>query len=274
MSIDAQSTLDVINRPVWSRLAGLYEGPDGWIDVGERNSIHAVAPEVRDQRILDVGAGAGRTAWLLPLLSDHYVAIDYTPEMIERFHRQHPNNEVLEADARDLSMFEDASFGLVVFSFNGLDAVSHDDRAATLREFRRILKPNGVLVFSTFNKEGPAFEEKPWQVGRIDRHPSAYRAARFLGKLPGNTPRYLRSYQNWLKLQHLGEDHDTWGLSIFGGHDFGVLVHFITPQEQLRELDGLGFQVTSLLGTDGGTIDPAAHNADTVWFYVTAHKPS
>ena len=37
-------------------------------------------------------------------------------------------------DARDLSQVANASFGLVVFSLNGIDAVSHCDRLQILQE--------------------------------------------------------------------------------------------------------------------------------------------
>src|SRR5580658_8015473 len=93
----------------------------GWIDVGERILVNRIADEIRSQAILDVGVGGGRTAWMLRPISRDYIAVDYSPEMVEACRHEYPGLDVRECDARDLSMFGDGVFSLVVFSFNGID---------------------------------------------------------------------------------------------------------------------------------------------------------
>src|SRR5512142_6987 len=111
---------DALNRATWSdeRTLAEFVTLEGWTDAGERVALARVAPDVRGRPILDVGVGAGRSASILQLLSDDYVGIDYTPAMVEAFRRNHPRLTVYEADARDLSRFDDGRFALVYFSFN------------------------------------------------------------------------------------------------------------------------------------------------------------
>src|ERR1035437_7473419 len=85
---------------------------EGWIDAGERILVNRTADEVRTKPILDIGVGGGRTAWMLRPLSSDYVAVDYSPEMVEACRRQYAGLDVRVCDARDLSMFEDGSFAL------------------------------------------------------------------------------------------------------------------------------------------------------------------
>jgi SAM-dependent methyltransferase len=63
-----------------------------------------------------------------------------------------PQLEFSVADAADLSAFRDESFDAVVFAFNGIDFVLPDgDRRACLGHVYRILKPGGVMIFSSHN---------------------------------------------------------------------------------------------------------------------------
>src|ERR1019366_8247253 len=51
-------------------------------------------------------------------------------------------------DARDLSRFGDGEFDVVLFSFNGMDYISHEDRLRVLAPVRRVLRPGGTFFFS------------------------------------------------------------------------------------------------------------------------------
>jgi ubiquinone/menaquinone biosynthesis C-methylase UbiE len=57
--------------------------------------------------------------------------------------------------------FENETFDFVMFSFNGLDYLSHSDRLLALGEIRRVLKPAGLLLFSSHNAERKPFPS-PW----------------------------------------------------------------------------------------------------------------
>ena len=146
-----------------------YAHSNGWINLGEQAAVMSVAHVVRGKRILDIGVGAGRTVSLLSLLSDSYVGVDYTPEQLEACQQRYPHLDLRLADARDLSQFDDASFDFVFFSFNGIDCVDHHDRALVLSEMHRVLVPGGIVSYSTLNKAGQSFGERPWQLHRPGR---------------------------------------------------------------------------------------------------------
>ena len=125
-----------LNRPVYARAATVaaYASAAGFCDEGERLLFEQYKHELRGKRILDLGVGGGRTIPLLMPLASSYVALDYVPEMVGAAQRRFPSVDIQVGDGRDLSRFADASFDAVVFSFNGLDCLSHYDRPRALQE--------------------------------------------------------------------------------------------------------------------------------------------
>jgi ubiquinone/menaquinone biosynthesis C-methylase UbiE len=102
--------------------------------------------------VLDLGVGGGRTTSCLSRVATRYVGVDSSEAMIRASRSRFPNLNFLLADASDLSAFEDASFDAVVFSYNGLDCVVPDEkRQRCFRECWRVLRPDGVFVFSSRN---------------------------------------------------------------------------------------------------------------------------
>ncbi|MEM1255716.1 MAG: class I SAM-dependent methyltransferase [Cyanobacteria bacterium P01_H01_bin.21] len=80
----------------------------------------ALLERLRDQlpamKMLDIGVGGGRTAQHFAPLVKQYVGIDYSSEMVtacqKRFRKlDHPMSFEV-GDARNLSQFDDNSFGL------------------------------------------------------------------------------------------------------------------------------------------------------------------
>src|SRR4051794_11286338 len=134
----------------------------GWSDPGEPRAIGMVADACRGRPALDIGVGTGRTTTYLTLLTGDYVGIDYTPAMLQQARARHPDRDLRHGDARDLSAWPDAHFALAVFSFNGIDAVDHDDRGGAPAEMARVVAADGFVVYSTHNKLGPAYRETPW----------------------------------------------------------------------------------------------------------------
>jgi SAM-dependent methyltransferase len=268
-----QAALDDVNRPVWARDVRHFTHADSWTDVGERTAIRYLADDVRGKRILDVGVGTGRTAWLLRLLSKDYTAIDYTPEMVDACRALQPDVDVRLGDARDLSAFADGSIDFVVFSNNGLDALDHEGRRQALSEFHRVLAPGGFLLFSTLDKDGYAFDAAPWQARQQGREQWAKRLVFFSLRFPQSVPRYGRSYANWRRLRTAREDHGDWAIGHFAAHEFGLLVHFTTPTAQRAELEQLGFAIKAIFTDGGKEINASTAPGGHMFFHVIATKP-
>lgn len=100
-------------------------------------------------RVLDVGCGSGR---LVPLICEavgprgSLVELDFAPGMVNIARDKAENGRVkfIVGDAHGLP-FPDGDFDKVI----ALALLPHlDDRSTALKEFRRVLKPGGLLVIA------------------------------------------------------------------------------------------------------------------------------
>ena len=108
-----------------------------------------------DGTVLDVGCGVGRVSHLLHERGFDVTGIDISESLVERARSLFPEIDFHVEDVRD-SSFDSRSFDYVVFSFFGIDYVLPEaERLGALREIHRLLKPSGVLVFSSHNSWHP-----------------------------------------------------------------------------------------------------------------------
>lgn len=262
--------LDGINRRTWQSPATIraYERLEGWTDPGEKAAVEYVAPEVRSRPILDIGVGAGRTTALLQTISQQYTGIDYTQEMVEVCRARHPGARILHMDARDLSSFADEQFALVVFSFNGIDAVNLEDRHKILREVHRVLQPGGLFIVSAHNRLGPGYGEQPrWHL-HFSWNPLklGWRTLLSMRSL-------VRSLPNYRRFRVLNESHNDWAIMNCAAHDFGIVVMYTTLVEQKRQLQAAGFSTELVLDNVKG--QPVTDDVDVRgiwWFHYVARK--
>jgi len=267
------SSLSDGNRRVYRRpeIVNQIRARSGWLDAGERILVNRIADEVRSRPILDIGVGGGRTAWMLRPLSCDYVAVDYSPEMVEACRQQYPGLDVRECDARDLSIFAEGAFALVVFSFNGIDVLDHGDRLKALAEMQRVLRPGGLILYSTCNKNGPLYSRRPWNSRQtsVTGQTSATRNLRILLHLPLSLPRYWRNHRNWWRQKRYAEDHGSWAIGTAGAYEFRIVAHWTLPSTEQQLLDSMGFAVQETLDCDGAPIED---DSTTAYFYVLARK--
>jgi SAM-dependent methyltransferase len=124
----------------------------------------------RVDRILDVGCAYGWALAELASVAEEVWGIDTDEEAVEKAARDYPNIRVLVADGSNLP-FEDSYFDAVVLS----EVVEHVGRSArkpVVDEVHRVLRPGGVLVFSSPHRGLMAWAD-PLDVKR--RLPSVYR---------------------------------------------------------------------------------------------------
>ncbi len=247
----------------------------GSTDNGEAVAMALAAARIRGMPALDVGVGTGRTVPMMRLLTDDYVAVDYSPRMVDVC-RQKYGVDVRVADARDLSQFVDSQFAFVMFSNNGIDALGHGDREIALRELMRVLQPGGVLLFSTLNKDGVSYDERPWQLHRRGErmHFSMRRSLALLVHGRGRATRRFRSHLNWRRQRNAVESHDDWAIGCLAAHEYRLLVHFITARGLSRELAGLGVGVEGVFARSGAVVDLSQELSHADCFHVVARKPS
>ncbi len=264
---------DRINRVAWSsRSARRWFGSlNDCTDPGESAAIAWVADEVRNQPLLDVGVGGGRTVPLLTPISADYTAVDYTPELVAVCGENHPGVRVLHMDARDMSAFSDNSFALVMFSFNGIDAVDHDGRLAILREFARVLKPGGLALFSTHNLRGPSYREDLREFLRMpdtsgSMVDTGIDAARVAYSLP------IAAFNYW-RYSRLNREFDGYAIRVCAAHKFGILIMYTDLDTQRRQLESVGLKTEVVFGNT--SVKPLNATDDVsreFWFHFIARK--
>lgn len=114
----------------------------------ERPAMLAMLPPVEGRRVLDAGCGSGLYAELLLDRGARVTGIDESGAMLEHARRRLAGREVelRVADLRDPLPFADGSFDGVV---SALAMHYLRDWSAMLAGFRRVLAPDGWLLFST-----------------------------------------------------------------------------------------------------------------------------
>jgi SAM-dependent methyltransferase len=267
------SELSIIetNQHAWavpSRVAK-YGGLQGWIDDGERIAVNSIADEVRGQPVLDIGVGTGRTAWLVRLLTDDYVAIDWSAEMVETCRAMYPGLDVRKGDARDLSDFAPSHFKLVLFSYNGLDNLDRAGRLRVYDQVRRIIRPDGIFAYSTFSKDGHMYAPRPWFRG-----PGAAalrRVAPAFFDAPRQLLKHPLQYADWRKSYRSSEEHGDWGLAPVVAVDFN-LAHFTSADGERRALTEHGFIASDIFASTGERV--SGSSAGSPWFFVVARPRS
>jgi SAM-dependent methyltransferase len=236
----------------------------GYTDAGEESALAAVGGWARGD-VLDLGIGGGRTTGLLVPDARSYLGVDLSPEMVALAMSRHPGVELRVGNAVDLAGLPDAAYDLVVFSYNGLDALGHDDRARALAAMARVTRPEGRLVFSSLNLEGVSFDERPW---RVAGGPFSPRVRYHLAYAARHPTTMVRSMQNYRRTRGQSEDGQGWGRRPLRAHEFRFVVHFATMEETVAEAAAAGLEVVAAYADDGTLLAPAtAHTtADYVHF--------
>lgn len=113
-------------------------------------------------RALDFGCGVGRLTRALGGRFDRAVGVDISARMIEqaqRLNADEPSCEFRVNDASDLAAFDSDSFDLVYSSIVLQHLPSRADIERYLREFLRVARPDGLVVFGI-----PTHIPFPWSL--------------------------------------------------------------------------------------------------------------
>ncbi len=235
--------------------------------------------------ILDLGVGGGRTTSYLAKRASRYVGVDYAPAMVEACEAKFPNLkfpnlEFKVSDAADLSIFPEASFDVVVFTFNGIDMLPEQSRQNCFAHVRRILKANGVFIFSSHNAQAVLIVPR-WNPKRLQQTArrlsadsktlywlwlvflTAARSALAFAQAAGASLRRV------LKRIPSGTFWRGEGNLVDSAHG-GLLTHYGIPSCVVRELDALHFRPERILGDD---YPHASHAYTTDWYYYVFVKP-
>ncbi len=123
--------------------------------------------------VLDIGGGPGRYALGLAAEGHNVDLADISPASIAFAEAQARNigvrlRQTLVADARDLSVFPDASYDMVLCLGPLYHLIDADDRIRAVREALRVLKPSGCAFFAFVSRYAPIHFHLKTAPGDID----------------------------------------------------------------------------------------------------------
>ena len=146
--------------PLWSILAspdkkGNKWGIDEFFATGEREIdaamgyIKSLGINVPQKKALDFGCGVGRLTQALAHYFDEVYGIDIAPSMVElakKYNRYGDKCRYYLNETDDLKLFSDNSFDLIYTNIT-LQHMEPRYSKNYIKEFLRILAPQGVLIF-------------------------------------------------------------------------------------------------------------------------------
>jgi SAM-dependent methyltransferase len=268
---------DKLNRLAWSsaKTVELFIRRSGYFCPGETRVMGRLAAEASGEPILDIGVGGGRTTPFLRQITSEYVGIDYLDELVAAARKRSPEARFEQVDARDLSRFTPGEFGAAVFSLNGIDGMSHRDRAVTFSEIHRILRPGGWFAYSTHNLAYTLASRWRPDPRRSLRHP--LQAISFAhGAL-------LRCWHR-RRLRALMDSGDGWAAIVTRAYGHPVIWHHVSCEAALRELRSAHFDADiEVYRSDGrdaleglrepGPSLPSLAHPDSPDLHVLARRP-
>jgi ubiquinone/menaquinone biosynthesis C-methylase UbiE len=256
-------TLYSSNKEIFesSNIVNYYSTLEG-LQKPEEAIINLLLPDLKHMRMLDIGVGGGRTSKYFSDLVKEYIGIDYSEKMIEacqkRFGEERKNIVFEVCDARMMNIFNNDYFDFILFSFNGIDSVSHDDRIKILTEIKRVLKPSAYFCFSTHNIQ------------------STKDLFRFEVTL--NVRTLLSSAKRYIRLITINKQYkELWTKDYTiindGAHDFKILGYYIKPAVQIKQLKNLGFKNIKIFSlADGHQIHNNLEKNEDSWLYYLCEK--
>ncbi|MBA4317076.1 MAG: hypothetical protein C0412_01615 [Flavobacterium sp.] len=243
-----------INQEIYNKpdVVRIYTEQTGLDDVENFFLTHYVKP---GSDILDIGVGGGRTTSAFSSDANSYVGIDYSEEMVKACLNRFPDKKFLTLDASSMKIFNDESFDIVIFSFNGIDYLPDwNSRIECINEIKRVLRPGGHFFFSSHNSRGilfpPNFTVEGWGAKFREFIKSIYKTIRFASK-------YLCQ------------------AAFYVGHGFikdpthgGLWTHVSLPKFVVQDLTNCGFKV---LCVKGKTVKPWLTMGNP-WYYYICQK--
>ncbi len=213
------------------------------------------------KKVLDIGCGGGRTTYFLMRLTSNYTGIDYSLPLIEHCEFKYPELSFYHYDARKLDLFPNDSFDFVLFSFNGIDYMNHDDRILCLQEISRVLRANGLFTFSSHNRNAISGGIRP----RVFTTKNVIRNGR-------NALRYAHYLFMQMKLQKHLSDQEEYAIVHDSGLHNSLVTYYISPDSQIRQLESCGFNLIELYDAYGKLVKIGDEAKNSPWLYYVVRK--
>jgi len=219
----------------------------------EKKIFEKYQKSIKGKAVLDIGCGAGRTTETLKNMATDYTGIDYSEKMIDACKRKFKVLKFIHCDASDMRVLGKKKYDFILFSFNGLDSMSHDKRIKTLQEIYRCLKKDGVFAFSTHNRD-------------FKRKVSLY-------DLFGiNIIRNIRYICTYITVRKQQSHCETYEILSDPFSDYGHLTYYIRKSDQVKQLEDNGFRCIEILNRECQSTRIETPERDSNFFYYICKK--
>jgi SAM-dependent methyltransferase len=255
-------TLDNVNRKTYSGKQAVrqYSRATGWLDSGEQIALTYACRKLNNPGILDIGVGGGRTIPLLRNIGQDYVGIDYVEELIEKSKFRYPNTKLYNMDARKLNFPHD-NFSLVVFSNNGIDSLDFDDRKKVLLQVCKVLKHDGLFVFSALNHNASLQSHE-------DKSKNSTKPTQLLKRMIAAP---IELY-NRIRLRPLEIQNKDTSRRCLNAHFNGLIATFTSIPYQVKQLEECKFKVEEIFTNSGQTLNTDEACLSSSYVYYVARK--
>lgn len=239
--------IEQVNREVYERRSTIRD----YLRLSLQASEIVIFVKYRDyiwnKEVMDIGCGAGRTSFFLTQFTPRYIGIDVSSMMVKHCRRKFPNADFIQCDVRDLGLFQSGRFDFILFSANGLDLIGHDARVTALGEIKRVLKDDGIFVFSAHNRrylDTVWGGKSPFPRLRFNWNPK---------KQASLLKNFLLSTCNYLRHKKYEDFNEKYSVIVGLAHNHSVLSYWIKKEIQIAQLQEIGFEVLEMYDTYGGT---------------------
>lgn len=257
--MEQQISLNIINKTTYSRadVVKYYQNTERLLKA-EEVLFEKLSPIIKNSKILDIGIGGGRTTkYLLPISRD-YTGVDYVPQFAEETAKKYPDAKILCSDATNLKEFADETFDFVLFSYNGLDSISNEQRLMVINEVFRVLKKGGIFMFSSHNRDYQDFNKLPWQ--RKIEYDTKF--LKFFLYCLYHLPKHYKMKKHQIFTDDYAVVND-------GDHRYSLLLYYISIDKQANQLTEFGFSDIEAFDMKGNQVksDTTSH-----WLHYLARK--
>jgi len=233
------------------------------LTAAESSCLSKYQLHIQSKDVLDIGVGAGRTARYLAPLARRYEAVDYSPVMVEYVRKAMPQISVRQADFRDLTVFAAGSFDFILATDNVIDALPHQDRLRALSEARRVLRPGGVLAFSSHNIR----YKKAFSGPQLKWSPNPVRFA-------SNCVGYLLSQWNHRHVAPLRTSTPEYALLNDPGHRYACLHYYAARSTVVSQLASAGLRYIEAFGPSGQSLAEFTDDSEVSSILYLADRPA
>ena len=256
------SRQDEINKAVYNSPRVYRSYLADRLTAAESSCLSKYQLYIQEKDVLDIGVGAGRTARHLAPLARRYEAVDYSPVMVEYVRKVMPQIGVRQADFRDLTVFADGSFDFILATDNVIDALPHQDRLRALSEARRVLRPGGILAFSSHNihyKKAFSGPQLKWSSNPV--------------RLAAHCVGYVLSQWNHRRVAPLRTSTSEYALLNDPGHRYACLHYYAGRSTVVSQLASAGLRYIEAFAPGGQSLAEFTDDSEISSLLYVAERP-